>query len=85
MIIEYKNQVEAMLMQDDVEEGLGLTNVIFTGRAVLAEGGTQLFLETEITDKADVTITHWIALDDKRGLIFEDAQPDGWHKNLPGI
>lgn len=85
MFNTYKNQVEAMLMQVDIEDGLGLTNVQFTGRAVLNDA-RYMYLQTEITDAQDVTTETWVALDDERGLIFADQQPDGLHTaQFPGI
>lgn len=85
MLKEYFNQVEAMLMQSDIEEGLGLENVQFTQRGVLAEGGKYLYLETEIMDADGYKTTHWIALNEKEGLIFADEQPEGVQKTLLSI
>jgi len=84
MFTTYKNQVEAMLMQSDIEEGLGLQNVEFTGRTVLAEA-KYLYLETKITDADGYIHWGWYALNDKDGLIFADEQPDGLHKAVHAV
>lgn len=84
MFNTYKNQVEAMLMQDDIEEGLGLTNVVFTGAHVIEKVTQRLFLEVEITGTADDTVTHWVAMKDAK-LFFADEQPEGVQIDFPTI
>jgi hypothetical protein len=80
----YANQVEAMLMQSDIEEGLDLQDVKFTGRGILAEA-KYLYLETHIVDADGYKTTHWVALNDDKGLLFSDEQPDGLHKASLGV
>jgi hypothetical protein len=68
------------IMQDDVKEGLELRDVEFTGRAVITDGGSILYLETKITDDDGYVTWNWIAHTDKAGLIFSDEQPaEGLH------
>lgn len=83
MFTTYKNQVETLIMLEDVNDGLELRDVKFTGEHVL-EDGQFLYLETRITDADGSVTTNWIAMKDAE-LIFSDERPEGVQVTISGV